>query len=127
MKSAFHLLTFIIIVCLGWWIIVPAQAEGESHVALVVQFDASNIVTKCVSFSGDQITGYDVLERSGLGLSAEFGSMGAAICKIGNTVCPEDNCWGEVPPTYWSYWHVVDNSVSYFQLGASFTLCRTGP
>lgn len=126
MKSASHLLIFIILICLAYWVIIPAQAEGESHVALVVQFDDSNIVTKCVSFSGDQITGYDVLERSGLGLSAEFGSMGAAICKIGNTGCPEDNCWCQFTPTYWSYWHLVDNNWSYSQLGASLNHVQNG-
>jgi len=126
MKSSPRLLVFFILSWLGCWVIIPAQAEGESRIALVVQFDDSNIVTKCVPFSGNQITGYEVLERSGLGLSVEFGSMGAVVCKIGETGCSENNCWCEFPPTYWSYWHLVDNSWSYSQLGASLYNVQNG-
>ena len=48
--------------CLG----APLAAQGPQRVGLVLVFDAQRVETRCVSFSEVQITGTEVLERSGL-------------------------------------------------------------
>ncbi|MBN1536964.1 MAG: hypothetical protein JW908_09555 [Anaerolineales bacterium] len=116
----------ILSLALCYWIIIPAHADDQNHIGLVVQFDDSNIVTKCISFSGDSINGYEVLQQSGLTVLADFSSMGAAMCKIGDVGCGEDNCWCQFPPTYWSYWHMAGNNWSYSQLGASLYNVQNG-
>ena len=94
-------------------------AQTTNRVGLVVQFDENTVVTQCVEFSEASITGYQVLERSGLSIEAEFSPQGAAICKIENQGCPADNCLLCDFPNYWAYWHLNQGSWFYSPIGAS--------
>ena len=95
------------------------QAQGPNQVGLVVQMGDGSYLTRCVTFGEPQISGYDVLLRSGLALevSAE-GGMGAFICGIEGEGCPADDCMCDYPPNYWSYWHLVEGQWVYSQMGA---------
>ncbi len=104
---------------LGYWMIFPVQAQDLNQVGLIVQFDDATISTYCISFTGDSISGYDVLQQSGLEVLAAFDPMGAALCKIAGAGCSVDNCFCQFPPNYWSYWHMSNNNWSYSQQGAS--------
>ncbi len=126
MKTIRFLLFTISISAFAGWVIFPAQAENQSRVGLVVQFDDANISTYCISYSGDSISGYDVLQKSGLELAASFDSMGAAVCQIGNTGCSVENCFCQSPPNYWSYWHLSDNHWVYSQQGSSIYQVHDG-
>ncbi len=97
----------------------PIGAQTDHRVALVVRFDDENVITRCISFPEDQISGYDVLDRSGLEIVADFGGIGAAICKIEDTGCPADNCFCQSPPDFWSYWHLQDDTWAYSPTGAN--------
>lgn len=127
MKFVIVLLLVFLLLTFAGWVILPAQAEDENHVGLVVQFDDSTISTYCVSFSEDSISGYDVLHKAfGDGLEVSFDSMGAVICRINGVGCPIDDCWCDFPPNYWSYWHMANNSWSYSQLGTSLYNVQNG-
>ncbi len=96
------------------------RAQSPRRVALVVRFGEGNVITRCVSFSEEQISGYDVLTRSGLAIVAAFDpGAGAAICSIESTGCPQESCLTCDQPNYWSYWHLVGGEWVYSQLGAS--------
>lgn len=97
----------------------PTGAQTGNRVALVVRFDDETVVTRCVTFSEAQISGYEVLDRSGLKIVADFSGMGAAICKIEDTGCSDSNCFCKSPPDYWSYWHLDGEAWVYAQAGAS--------
>ncbi len=97
----------------------PTQAQTGNRVALVVRFDDDTVVTRCITFSAAQISGYEVLERSGLAIVTDFSGMGASICKIADTGCPADNCFCKSPPNYWSYWRLEGETWVYAQAGAS--------
>ena len=109
---------------LGW---PGAEAQGPNRVGLVVQFGDGSYTTRCVEFSEPQISGYDVLLRSGLDIKAAVsGAPGVLICGIEGEGCPASDCMCDFPPNYWSYWHLVDGEWLYSQLGASGYMVSPG-
>jgi hypothetical protein len=93
------------------------------HAGLVVVFDGGRTETQCIEFTEDQITGAELLQRSGLEIVFSSGGLGSGICKIEGTGCndPGDcfcQCRG-ADCAYWSYWTLHDGAWRYQQLGAS--------
>jgi len=104
-----------------------AHAQQPNRVGLVIRHGSGTIITRCVEFSGSEISGYDLLMRSGLDIVADFGSgMGAAICSIEGEGCPVNECLTCATPDYWSYWRLTDGAWSYYQAGASTSTVRDG-
>src|SRR5712691_2296606 len=70
-----------------------AQANAN-RAGLVVQYNDGRVVTRCVTFTEPEISGYDLLRRASLPLIADT-SGGGSICKIGNTGCnfPAQQCF----------------------------------
>ena len=99
----------------------PAAGNTRSgnRAGLVVVFGNGDVVTRCVSFPEAHITGYQLLERSGLTFEADFDpNLGAFICGIESEGCPKTDCQCKVPD-YWSYWHRDETGWVYSTLGAS--------
>lgn len=101
-----------------------SQAQEPSQVGLVVRFGDGQVETRCIEFNEPQISGYDVLLRSGLSVivSGDVGT-GSVVCSIGDAGCPIDNCWCQCKTmgsdcTYWSYWQLEGDWV-YSQMGMS--------
>jgi hypothetical protein len=105
----------------GHWNVVAAQEPGRA--ALVVRLDDERAEARCVSFSEPQITGYELLRRSGFELEASVQGMGALVCQIEGMGCPPGDCLcqckGGDGCTYWSYWHRTDDEWRYAPIGAS--------
>jgi hypothetical protein len=61
-----------------------AGAAATHHAGVVVEHGNSSVLTRCVAFGGDSITGYDLLKASGIQSStADYGgSLGEAVCQI---------------------------------------------
>jgi hypothetical protein len=99
------------------------RAQAPNQVGLVVQFSDGSTVTRCVSFSEPEISGYEVLVRSGLSIvAATSPGVGTAICKIEDEGCPAENCFCQCQGAtcvYWSYWHLSGDAWSYSNVGAS--------
>jgi hypothetical protein len=94
------------------------RISGPSRVGLVVDMGDGALVTRCVVFSEAEISGLDVLERSGLEVVTSEG----AVCAIEGVGCPASNCWCQCqgsPCIYWSYWHWLDGEWQYSQAGAA--------
>ena len=102
------------------------RAQSPSQAGLVVQFGDGAVITRCVEFGESQISGYDVLLRSGLNFEASVGGMGAFICRIEDEGCPATNCMCAYPPDYWSYWRLVEGEWNYSQVGVSGSTVRPG-
>ncbi|HUP27991.1 MAG TPA: hypothetical protein VM409_06120 [Chloroflexia bacterium] len=92
---------------------VSAQT-GEQQAGLVIQFAGGRTQTFCIPFTGDSITGLDLLLKTGLPVKIEnYSGSGAFICKIGADGCdyPEQPCvcqsYGP-GGVYWSYHHLKD-------------------
>lgn len=109
-----------------------ARAQDQNQAGLVVVFGDGRVERKCVSFAEDTITGYELLQRSGLPLSVEAGAIGPTVCSIGKEGCsfPAESCFCRCqssPCVYWSYWRLEsDGSWRYQSLGAGNTKVRNG-
>jgi hypothetical protein len=103
------------------------RADGPNQVGLVVVHGDGDVVTKCIEFDEDEISGYDVLDRSGLDLNIEpSGGSGVTVCRIDDEGCsfPEDPCFcqclgGGTDCIYWSYWQLQGVNWQYSGTGAS--------
>jgi hypothetical protein len=107
-----------------------ATAQQTNRVALIVDFGDHHI-TRCVAFTESEITGYDVLRRSGLDVVVDPSNpMGVTVCDInGTSGCPPSNCFCKCqgsPCVYWSYHYMENGSWRYAQLGASNRKVRDG-
>jgi hypothetical protein len=126
-----------------WWqpallvavlVLLPrvAYAQEENRAGLVVVFGDGRVEQQCVAFAEDSISGYDLLQRSGLPLSIEAGAIGPTVCSIGKEGCsyPQESCFCRCqgsPCVYWSYWRLQgDGRWRYQSLGAGNTEVRTG-
>jgi len=96
----------------------PTSTPPANRAALVIRVDSSTMISRCVNFSEPAISGYDLLLRSGLNITASVSSGGATICGIAGTGCPDSDCFCAYPPNYWSYWHWQDGGWAYSGVGA---------
>jgi hypothetical protein len=82
----------------------PAHAAIH-HAALVIQHSSGRVLSRCVAFAEDQITGLQLIQRSGVQYQTQsFGSLGSAVCQLDaepSAVPP--NCFGA--GDYWQYFH----------------------
>ncbi len=116
-----------LVLTLGVGSLSRATAQQSNRVGLTIMFGDGSVVTSCVEFNEAEISGYEALKRTGLSLITSFDSgMGAGICKIEDQGCPKASCMTCDAPNYWSYWHLVGNSWSYSQLGASSYTVQNG-
>jgi hypothetical protein len=103
------------------------QADGPNQVGLIVVHRDGDVVTRCIEFDEDELSGYDVLDRSGLDLNIEpSGGMGVTVCRIDNEGCsfPQEPCFcqclgGGTDCIYWSYWQLRGSNWQYSGTGAS--------
>ncbi len=106
-------------------------AQTPSRAGLVVVHGDGDVITKCVEFSGSELSGYELLQQSGLDLNVEAGGDGASICRIDQEGCsyPQQSCFCKCQSstcTYWSYWQTASNAWQYSSLGASNTTVHNG-
>jgi hypothetical protein len=102
-----------------------AQAQPAAHRAgLVVQYGDGSVETACVRFAEDEISGLDLLDRSGIAYVAQQSSIGAAVCKIGGQGCdyPSEGCFCQRDgprSLYWAYQIGAPGGWRYSNLGAA--------
>lgn len=90
-----------------------------NQAGLVVALPDGNTLLRCVDFSGETISGYDLLVASELALETSFTpGMGNAVCGIEGQGCDSDNCFCSMPD-YWSYWHLTNGEWVYSEAGAN--------
>ncbi|MBN1995207.1 MAG: hypothetical protein JW953_21135 [Anaerolineae bacterium] len=101
------------------------QASAPNRVGLLVVHGNGLVIKRCIEFSEPQITGYEVLEYSGLDLNVDVtNGTGSAICRIDNEGCtyPEEECFcqcsGGSACVFWSYWHLINGQWQFSQMGA---------
>jgi hypothetical protein len=75
-------------------------AAGPNHAAVIVEHGDGSVVTRCVAFEPNQVTGEQLLNASGISWSGQtFGGFGDAVCAVdgepaGYTSCPgKDSYW----------------------------------
>lgn len=102
---------------------LPAPLQATQNRAALVVSTGDSVLQRCVAFAEEQITGYDLLLRSGLNVEVDTTGQGVLVCRIGTTGCPADDCFcacsGGGDCVYWSYWHRGAEGWAYSQQGAS--------
>jgi hypothetical protein len=98
--------------------VVPGcAAAGSNHAPLVVEHADGSVVTRCVAFDSDSISGEDLLNRSGLAWSAQtFGGFGDAVCALDGEPAQYTECLGK--DRYWA--------VFVARAGGSWQLANVG-
>jgi hypothetical protein len=81
---------------------VPAcAAAGSNHAALVVEHGDGSVVTRCVAFAADAISGEELLNVSGVAWSSQtFGGFGDAVCALDTEPAHYVDCPGK--DRYWA-------------------------
>lgn len=103
-----------------------ALAPAYQRAALVVQNGDGSLLTACVAFSEESITGFELLNRSGLEIaSVTDPSLGTAVCGIAAEGCPSSNCFCGMPD-YWSYWQSGEGDWAYAVSGSEASVVRDG-
>jgi hypothetical protein len=106
---------------------VTAQDGGRA--AVVVRFDDERTESRCVAFSEEEVSGYALLQRSGLSLDVKSDGQGGLVCAIDGTGCGAGDCLcqckGE-PCIYWSYWRLADDGWTYSAVGSTIRRISDG-
>ena len=107
-----------------------AQEGGTNRAGLIVVHGDGRVLTRCVTFTEERISGLALLQRSGLAMDANTGPMGSAICTINGEGCPAKDCFCKCksnPCTYWNYFHRnPDGSWVYSGMGAAMWTVGNG-
>jgi hypothetical protein len=126
-----HFLLFLAAVSLQTW----AFADEANQAGLVVQLGDGQVVTRCIAFEEDEISGADLLSRSGLGVSLDPSSgMGITVCQIEDVGCAHPaepcfcQCMGGGECSYWNYFYLDTGGTEweYSPLGAGLRKVQPG-
>lgn len=106
---------------------VPVSATRTQRAAVVVAQPGGSFYSACITFSDPELTGVQLLERSGLTIGMDAGnSAGVLVCSIDRVGCdyPTEDCFcqcsGGGTCTYWAYFNLSpEGSWVYAPLGAS--------
>jgi hypothetical protein len=97
---------------------LPPMVVTTNQAGLVVTLPDGSTQLRCVEFSGETISGFNLMETSNLQLETSFDpSKGNAICGIEGQGCSSDKCFCGMPD-YWSYWHLGQGEWEYSSVGA---------
>jgi len=110
----------------------PAAAQAPNHAALIVDFGDGRVVVRVVAFTGETISGLELLQQSGLDIAVMVNpGGGAALCAVEGVGCaptPQEcfcQCQG-TPCSYWSYFHLQDGGWVYAGMGTADHVLRDG-
>jgi hypothetical protein len=100
-----------------------AAADGPGRAGIVVSFGDGRTSAACIEFAEDEITGAELLKRSGLPLVVAGGPGGAAVCKISDVGCDNPGdcfcaCNG-ADCRYWAYYTLEAGAWKYSNVGSS--------
>jgi hypothetical protein len=105
------------------------QAQEMNRAAVVVRFEDERTEGRCVLFEESEISGYALLQRSGLALDVKSEGQGGLVCAIDGTGCGTSNCLCQCqgdPCVYWSYWHMDGDGWNYSAIGSTIRRISDG-
>ncbi len=106
------------------------HAQTPNQAGLVILHGDGTTVSRCISFESESISGYELLERSGLEMRTEVSGMGPTLCAIDGEGCAAgEHCFCRCLSSsceYWSYWRLEDDGWRYSNIGAGNTTVTAG-
>ena len=101
---------------------VASAQSGDHRAGLVIRYADGSVQTQCVAFSGPNITGEELLQRSDLTVILDYNAgLGGAVCSINNQGCafPTQDCFCRCQSStceYWAYFHRTGDGWQYSQV-----------
>ena len=99
-----------------------ALSQPPHQAGLVVVHGDGRVLSRCVGFAEDHISGQELLSRAGFDLRMDATAMGASVCSLDGEGCAAGtNCFCQClssPCIYWSYWQWDGAEWVYATLGA---------
>lgn len=90
-------------------VVVTSSVRADGEAGLVVE-NGGQVTTYCIAYTGDGITGQELLKRAGFSVEAFGGGSGLAVCAIGDTGCKDagsfTSCFCQCQGgdcTYWAF------------------------
>ena len=127
------LLLWGLVIALGGALIGGGETVGQglNHASLIIEFPDGRTETLCVEFSEEEISGEELLRRSGLSVVvSSFGGLGGAVCRIGDVGCSDPgNCFCQCQSAdceSWIYYTLADGEWRWQPTGASTRMLRDG-
>ena len=120
-------LWLVLVACTLIPLIGVALAQTPNRAAIIVRAESGDVTQMCVSFEEAEITGAELLERSGIEYVQDANSLGTAVCSIEGDGCSADDCFCDYP-TFWGYWTREDTADrwEFSNNGASDRTVRNG-
>ena len=130
-SAAYRLAIALLLVLLPLFALASSvDAQRPNGAGLVIQHGDGTLIYAYVQFEEEQISGIDLLTRSGISATiAPFGGLGGGVCSINGEGCPADNCWCESytnPAYYWHYYILDAGTWVELPLGASSRMLGDG-
>jgi hypothetical protein len=128
-------LTFLAWVLGGSPVVHGVHADEPHRAGILVLFADGRVESRCVAFTGPEITGLELLELSGLNFVMDASSgLGVTVCQIEGQGCsyPAEPCFcrcmGGGSCAYWNYFYQEPGASdwSYSALGAVLRRVRPG-
>ena len=107
------------------------SGDEPNRAGLAVTFADGSTETRCVEFEEDEISGVDLLRRSGLTfVLSDSGGFGKAVCRLGDTGCDDPgDCFCQCRGGdcgYWAYFALESEEWRLQAVGASGRRLRHG-
>jgi hypothetical protein len=81
--------------------VLSCAGAGAHHARIVIQHGDGTVVSKCVAFAGDRVSGEQLLNSSGVDWSGQtFGGFGEAVCAMDGEPAQYATCPGK--DFYWA-------------------------
>ncbi len=106
-----------------------SSGQDLNHADLVIVFPDGRVETRCVLFEEEEISGAELLRRSGLSIVfSGTAGFGEGVCRIDDTGCSDPgSCYCQCSGgdcAYWAYFGLADDEWRYQNVGPSQRMIR---
>ena len=135
--KALHRLTSLVlwglVITLAGMVAGTGASSGQdlNHADLVIVFPDGRVETRCVLFEEEEISGAELLRRSGLSIVfSGTAGFGEGVCRIDDTGCSDPgSCYCQCSGgdcAYWAYFALAEDEWRFQNVGPSQRMIRDG-
>ncbi len=108
-----------------------SSGQDLNHADLVIAFPDGRVETRCVLFEEEEISGAELLRRSGLSIVfSSAAGFGEGVCRIDDTGCSDPgSCYCQCSGgdcAYWAYFALSEDEWRFQNVGPSQRMIRDG-
>ena len=135
--NALHRLTSLVlwglVITLAGIVAGTGASSGQdlNHADIVIAFPDGRVETRCVLFEEEEISGAELLRRSGLSIVfSSTAGFGEGVCRIDDTGCSDPgSCFCQCSGgdcAYWAYFGLAEDEWRFQNVGPSQRMIRDG-